>query len=171
MPDSFTELRAHGGPNRPWIAAGVSALAVSLILIALAGAYWYANPQPEAEQVVPATVTVTASPEPLLDDVSGSQPSGTFTGALVSLQDGAKVKAWPAVATFGGGTGSITYPLTGCTAVIARDGTATPLTKQCPAPGGEGRWSVDTRVDGILRLTYFEGDSALVEGELSPGLP
>lgn len=110
MPDSFTELRAHGGSNRPWIAAGVSALAVSLILIALAGAYWYANPRPEAEPTVPATVTVTAAPEPLLDDASGSHPTGTFTGTLVSLQDNAKVQAWPAVATFGGGTGSTPIP-------------------------------------------------------------
>ncbi|OEY23597.1 hypothetical protein A0K93_03470 [Corynebacterium sp. BCW_4722] len=167
MPDSFSELRGAGGSNKPWIAAGVSALAVALILIALAGAYWSAQPEPESS--IPATVTVTALPpeQLLIDDAL----AGTYTGTLVSLDEQAKTPAWPAVATFGGGTASITYPQSGCTALIDGEGFATALTKRCPAPGGEGRWRVDKQVPGIVHLTYSEGGKDLVEGELSLGLP
>ncbi|WP_175935314.1 hypothetical protein [Corynebacterium sp. Marseille-P4321] len=167
MPDSFSELRGAGGSNKPWIAAGVSALAVALVLIALAGAYWSARPEPESS--IPATVTVTALPpeQLLIDDAL----AGTYTGTLVSLDEQAKTPAWPAVATFGGGTASITYPQSGCTALIDGEGFATALTKRCPAPGGEGRWRVDKQVPGIVHLTYSEGGKDLVEGELSLGLP
>lgn len=170
MPDSFTELRGHGGSNKPWIAAGVSALAVALILIALAGAWWSAQPAPES--TVPATVTVTAQQEPLLSDksVTGTFP-GTYSGTLNSLEEDPKVAAWPAVATFGSdGSGQITYPLTGCTALIGPDGTSTPLTKKCVAGGG-GAWLVEKQAPGIVKLTYSEGGNALVEGELSLGAP
>lgn len=167
MPDSFSELRGAGGSNKPWIAAGVSALAVALVLIALAGAYWSAQPEPESS--IPATVTVTALPpeQLLIDDAL----AGTYTGTLVSLDEQAKTPAWPAVATFGGGTASITYPQSGCTALIDGEGFATALTKRCPAPGGEGRWRVNKQVPGIVHLTYSEDGEDLVEGELSLGLP
>lgn len=167
MPDSFSELRTKGGSNKPWIAAGVSALAVALILIALAGAYWYSQPAPEPTNTTPATVTVTARSEPLLID---DPLAGTYTGTVNSLEENAKVAAWPAVATFGGGTGTITYPNTSCTALIAEDGTATALTKQCVVRGG-GRWSVEKLEPGLIHLTYSEGGTDLVEGTLSLGLP
>lgn len=167
MPDSFSELRGAGGSNKPWVAAGVSALAVALILIALAGAWWSAQPAPESS--VPATVTVTAQPS---EQLLGDDPlAGTYSGTLNSLDADAKTPAWPAVATFGGGTGSITYPLSGCTALIDESGAATAVTKGCPAAGGAGRWAVEKQMPGIVRLTYSEDGKALVEGELSLGLP
>mgnify|MGYP001070250754 FL=1 len=171
MPDSFSELRTKGGSNTPWVAAGVSALAVALILIALAAAYWAAQPKPEPTSAMPATVTVTAQQEPLLDDVSPNPPTGTYSGTMVSLEENPKVASWPAVATFGGdGTGQVTYPLTGCTALIGEDGASTALTKQCVG-SGEGQWSVDKQAPGVVHLTYSEGGSALVEGSLSLGAP
>lgn len=166
MADSFSELRDAGGSNKPWIAAGVSALAVALILVALAGAWWSANPRPEPTSAVPETVTVTAQPQLAQDPEA---PTGTFTGTLNSLEENAKVQAWPAVATFGGGTASVTYPLTGCTALIGEDGQSTPLTKGCN--NGQGRWDVDQIAPGVIKLTYSENSTALVEGELSAGLP
>ncbi|WJY97226.1 hypothetical protein [Corynebacterium fournieri] len=167
MPDSFSELRTAGGPNKPWVVGGVLALIVAIIGVALAAAYWYANPRPEPVNEVPETVTVTAQPQ--LPDDDPSAPTGTYTGTLNSLADDAKVKAWPAVATFGGGTASVTYPLTGCTAVIGQGGESIPLTKACD--GGQGRWDVAKQAPGVLKLTYLEDDIALVEGELSAGLP
>ena len=165
MPDSFSELKGAGGSSKPWIAAGVSALAVALILIALAGAWRSANPRPEPTSAVPETVTVTAQPQLSVDT---SLPTGTFTGTLNSLEDHAKVRSWPAVAVFGGGTASVTYPLTGCTVLIEEDGTSVPLTKAC---SGNGSWDVETPEPGLVHLTYVENDSALVEGTLSAGLP
>ena len=167
MPDSFSELRTAGGPNKPWVVGGVLALIVAVIGVALAAAYWYANPKPEPTNEVPETVTVTAQPQ--LRDDDTTSPTGTYTGTLNSLEENAKVKAWPAVATFGGGTASVTYPLTGCTALIGEDGASVPLTKPCG--DGSGRWVVEKREPGIVKLTYFEGGKALVEGELSAGLP
>ena len=167
MPDSFSELRTAGGPNKPWVIGGVLALITAIIAIALAAAYWYSNPRPTPPNDVPATVTVTAQPKLPIDDPSA--PTGTYTGTLNSLEDNAKVKAWPAVATFGGGTASVTYPLTGCTALIAQDGTSIPLTKGCN--DGQGRWDVEKLEPGIVKLRYLEGANALVEGELSAGLP
>ncbi len=167
MPDSFSELRTAGGPNKPWVVGGVLALIVAIIGVALAAAYWYANPRPEPVSTVPATVTVTAQPQLPIDDPSA--PTGTYTGTLNSLEDNAKVKAWPAVATFGGGTASVTYPLTGCTALIGEGGQSIPLTKGCN--NGQGRWDVEKLEPGIVRLTYVEGERALVEGDLSAGLP
>ncbi|MDK8878950.1 hypothetical protein [Corynebacterium sp. MSK008] len=166
MPDSFSELRTAGGPNKPWVVGGVLALIVAIIGVALAAAYWYANPRPEPVNEVPETVTVTAQPQ-LIDDPSA--PTGTYTGTLNSLEDDAKVKAWPAVATFGGGTASVTYPLTGCTALIGGGGESIPLTKACN--DGQGRWDVEKQAPGVVKLTYSENDNALVEGELSAGLP
>lgn len=166
MPDSFSELRTAGGPNKPWVVGGVLALIVAIIGVALAAAYWYANPRPEPVNEVPETVTVTAQPQ-LIDDPSA--PTGTYTGTLNSLEDDAKVKAWPAVATFGGGTASVTYPLTGCTALIGEGGESIPLTKACN--DGQGRWDVEKQAPGVVKLTYSENDNALVEGELSAGLP
>ena len=166
MPDSFSELRTAGGPNKPWVVGGVLALIVAIIGVALAAAYWYANPRPEPANEVPETVTVTAQPQ-LIDDPSA--PTGTYTGTLNSLEDDAKVKAWPAVATFGGGTASVTYPLTGCTALIGEGGESIPLTKGCN--DGQGRWDVEKQAPGVLKLTYSEDGKALVEGELSAGLP
>ena len=166
MTDSFSELRTAGGPNKPWVVGGVLALIVAIIGVALAAAYWYANPRPEPANEVPETVTVTAQPQ-LIDDPSA--PTGTYTGTLNSLEDDAKVKAWPAVATFGGGTASVTYPLTGCTALIGEGGESIPLTKGCN--DGQGRWDVEKQAPGVLKLTYSEDGKALVEGELSAGLP
>ena len=167
MPDSFSDLRTAGGPNKPWVVGGVLALIVAMIGVALAAAYWYANPRPEPARAVPATVTVTAQPQLPIDDPSA--PTGTYTGTLNSLEDDAKVKAWPAVATFGGGTASVTYPLTGCTALIGEGGQSIPLTKGCNE--GQGRWDVEKLEPGIVRLTYVEGERTLVEGDLSAGLP
>ncbi|MBA5243339.1 hypothetical protein [Corynebacterium haemomassiliense] len=167
MPDSFSELRTAGGPNKPWVVGGVLALIVAIIGVALAAAYWYANPRPEPESTVPETVTVTAQQQSPIDDPSA--PTGTYTGTLNSLEDDAKVKAWPAVATFGGGTASVTYPLTGCTALIGVGGESIPLTKGCN--DGQGRWDVEKHTPGIVKLTYLEDGKALVEGELSAGLP
>ncbi|MCZ9292194.1 MULTISPECIES: hypothetical protein [Corynebacterium] len=167
MPDSFSELRTAGGPNKPWVVGGVLALIVAIIGVALAAAYWYANPRPEPESTVPETVTVTAQQQSPIDDPSA--PTGTYTGTLNSLEDDAKVKAWPAVATFGGGTASVTYPLTGCTALIGEGGESIPLTKGCN--DGQGRWDVEKHSPGIVKLTYSEDGKALVEGELSAGLP
>ena len=170
MPDSFSELRTAGGPNKPWVVGGVLALIVAIIGVALAAAYWYANPKPEPVNEVPETVTVTAQPQPVDDPSAPTETiSGTFTGTLNSLEDDAKVKAWPAVATFGGGTASVTYPLTGCTALIGGGGESIPLTKGCN--DGQGRWDVEKRTPGVVKLTYLEDDIALVEGELSAGLP
>ena len=170
MPDSFSELRTAGGPNKPWVVGGVLALIVAIIGVALAAAYWYANPRPEPANEVPETVTVTAQPQPVDDPWAPTETiSGTFTGTLNSLEDDAKVKAWPAVATFGGGTASVTYPLTGCTALIGEEGESIPLTKGCN--DGQGRWDVEKHAPGVVKLTYLEDDIALVEGELSAGLP
>ena len=167
MPDSFSELRTAGGPNKPWVVGGVLALIVAIIGVALAAAYWYANPRPEPASTVPETVTVTAQPQLPSDDPPAL--TGTYTGTLNSLEEDAKVKAWPAVATFGGGTASVTYPLTGCTALIGDGGDSIPLTKGCN--DGRGRWDVERQAPGIVKLTYLENDEALVEGELSAGLP
>ena len=170
MPDSFSELRTAGGPNKPWVVGGVLALIVAIIGVALAAAYWYANPKPEPVNEVPETVTVTAQPQPVDDPSAPTETiSGTFTGTLNSLEDDAKVKAWPAVATFGGGTASVTYPLTGCTALIGEGGESIPLTKWCN--DGQGRWDFEKHTPGVVKLTYLEDDIALVEGELSAGLP
>lgn len=166
MPDSFSDLRTAGGPNKPWVVGGVLALVVAIIGVALAAAYWSAHPAPEASDEVPATVTVTAQPQLRID---GSAPTGTYSGTLNSLEPDAKTRSWPAVATFGGGTASVTYPLTGCTALIGKDGEAVPLTKGCH--GGGGHWDVDTHEPGLVHLTYSEDGNALVEGTLSAGLP
>ncbi|MEH0146995.1 hypothetical protein V6D40_04870 [Corynebacterium sp. Q4381] len=78
------------------------------ILIALAGAWRSANPAPDPVTAVPETVTVTARPkEQLLADAPFQGP---YTGTINAADPAARVKAWPAVAHFGGGTASITYP-------------------------------------------------------------
>ena len=73
MPDSFSELRSAGGPNKPWVVGGVLALIVAMIGVALAAAYWYANPKPEPTNEVPETVTVTAQPQPRIDDTTSQR--------------------------------------------------------------------------------------------------
>ena len=75
MPDSFSELRTAGGPNKPWVVGGVLALIVAIIGVALAAAYWYANPRPEPESTVPETVTVTAQQQSPIDDPSAPTAS------------------------------------------------------------------------------------------------
>ena len=72
MPDSFSELRTAGGPNKPWVIGGVLALITAIIGIALAAAYWYSNPRPTPPNDVPATVTVTAQPQLPIDDPSAN---------------------------------------------------------------------------------------------------
>ena len=168
MADSFSELRGAGGSNKPWIAAGVGALAVSLILIALAAAWWYAQPEPEVD-TIPATVTVTANPGPSAAELA---PAGTYYGMLNSLSEHARTPSWPAVAVFGGGTGTVTYPDSGCTVLIDDTLNNHPLTDACnTTPGAEGRWEIDASDPGLVHLTYLERDTALVEGTLSAGMP
>lgn len=170
MPDSFSELRDAGGSNKPWIAAGVGALAVSLILIALTAAWWYAQPASDTD-AVPGTVTVTAQASASMSPADAF-PAGTYSGTLVSLDPNAKTRSWPAVAVFGGGTGSVTYPTTGCTALIDATSTNHPLTEDCrTTPGVSGTWDVDASQPGLVHLTYAEGGNALVEGTLSAGMP
>lgn len=167
MPDSFSDLRHAGGSNKPWIAAGVSALAVALILVALAGAWRSANPAPEPVAGVPATVTVTArAQEPLLAD---APLLGPYSGTMNATDPAARVKAWPAVAQFGGGTASITYPLTGCTALVGADGASTLVTKQCSGAVGNGTWAFDIPEPGLVEVTYSESGAAVATGVLSAG--
>lgn len=167
MPDSFSDLRHAGGSNKPWIAAGVSALAVALILIALAGAWRSANPAPEPVAAVPETVTVTARPqEHLLVDAA---LHGPYTGTMNAADPAARVKAWPAVAHFGGGTASITYPLTGCTALVSADGVSNPVTKQCSGAVGDGTWTFDIPEPGLVDVTYSENGAKVAAGVLSAG--
>ena len=59
--------------------------------------------------------------------------------------------------------------MTGCTALIGEEGESIPLTKGCN--DGQGRWDVEKHTPGIVKLTYSEDGKALVEGELSAGLP
>lgn len=166
MADSFSELRNAGGSNRPWVVCGVVALIVALIGVALAAAYWSAQPKPEAD-TLPATVTVTAQPgarDSLVD-----APSGTFSGHLNSLDPDAKQLSWPAVISVHEGAGLVTYPLTSCTALVHADGRAEPLSKRCPSPAAQGRWEFAVDGSGLLHAQYFEGANAeaLVEGTLS----
>lgn len=167
MADSFSDLRNAGGSNKPWIAAGVSALAVALILIALAGAWRSANPAPEPVAGVPETVTVTARPqEQLLID---APLQGPYTGTMNAADPAARVKAWPAVAQFGGGTASVTYPLTGCTALVDADGASKPVTKQCSGAVGDGTWTFEIPEPGLVEVTYSENGAAVASGVLSAG--
>ena len=62
MPDSFSELRGAGGSNKPWVAAGVSALAVALILIALAAGIAAPDPQFSAVDAGPDRLDVSSYP-------------------------------------------------------------------------------------------------------------
>lgn len=169
MADSFTDLRDAGGSNKPWIAAGVGALAVALILIALAGAWWSAQP-PAEDNRVPDTVTVTAQPGSV-DKRDELAPPGTYSGMLTSLDPDARAKAWPAVATFGGGSALVAYPDSGCIALIDDTLRNRPLTDTCnAAPGAEGAWRVDDTDPGLVHLTFLLDGEAIVEGTLSVGL-
>ena len=171
MADSFSELRTAGGSNKPWIAAGVGALAVALILIALAGAWWSAQPERHEPQS-PATVTVTAQPRPTDKTPGDLAPAGTYTGTLTSLDPNARKESWVAVATFGGGTAAITYPDSGCTTLVDASLINLPITRDCnTTPGRTGIWNIETTTDGLVELTYLEDDTPVVAGTLSAGLP
>ncbi|WP_144311808.1 hypothetical protein [Corynebacterium imitans] len=107
MPDSFSELRHAGGSNKPWVVGGIFALALALIGVALAGAYWSSQPGADTP---PATVTVTAQP---LSPAADIAPAGTYSGTFNNLRDDARrpqKAAWPVVATFGEGTAMVVYP-------------------------------------------------------------
>lgn len=167
MSDSFSQLRTAGGSNKPWVIGGVLALVVSLIGIALAAAYWSAQPKPEPNGV-PTVVTVTAFPE--APQVRDDAPSGTFQGTLQSHSPDAAVAAWPAVFSLHEGQGVVSYPLSGCVALIAHDGSASALTKQCPPTTDDGLWNFSSPEPGIVEAQFFErrGDSSpTVEGSLS----
>ncbi|MBL7285555.1 hypothetical protein CKJ81_06355 [Corynebacterium hadale] len=167
MPDSFSELRHAGGSNKPWVAGGVFALALALIGVALAAAYWSSNPHSNS---LPATVTVTAQPSAPGPDLA---PAGTYSGTFVRLAettDGANTLSWPVVATFGGGTATVTYPNSGCSALIDATLHHHPLTDKCEAANGaDARWEVAVPDNGLVELTYLEDDQRIAGGTLSIG--
>lgn len=174
MPDSFSELRSAGGSNKPWVAGGIFALALALIGVALAGAYWSSQP---GASTPPATVTVTAQPAASAPE---TVPAGTYSGTFNNLRDDARrpqKAAWPVVATFGGGTATVTYPRSGCTALIDASLHNVPLTTHCSSSSGadnaavDARWDIDAPEAGLVELTYFEGDTAVAGGTLSRGIP
>ena len=87
MPDSFSDLRTAGGPNKPWVVGGVLALVVAIIGVALAAAYWSAHPAPEASDEVPATVTVTAQPQLRIDgsaELTMTELAGAWAATMPS---------------------------------------------------------------------------------------
>lgn len=171
MADSFSDLRNVGGSNKPWIAAGVGALAVALILVALAGAWWSAQPD-RHERQSPATVTVTAQAQPADKDLGELAPAGTYTGTLTSLDPNARENSWLVVATFGGGSAAITYPDSGCTTLVDASLSNMPVTRDCnTTPGRTGIWAIETTDEGLVELTYLEDDAPVVTGTLSAGLP
>lgn len=167
MSDSFSQLRTAGGSNKPWVVVGVLALVVSLIGIALAAAYWSAQPKPEPSGA-PTVVTVTAFPE--APQARDDAPSGTFQGTLQSHNPEAAVAAWPAVFSLHEGQGMVSYPLNGCVALIAHDGRASALTKQCPPATDDGFWVFSSPEPGIVEAQFYEHrdeESPSVEGTLS----
>ncbi|OHF37563.1 hypothetical protein [Corynebacterium sp. HMSC074A01] len=174
MPDSFSELRHAGGSNKPWVAAGVFALALALIGVALAGAYWTSQP---GADTAPATVTVTAQPSSAAPE---DAPVGTYSGTFNNQREDARrpqKAAWPVVATFGAGTATVTYPRSGCTTLIDASLHNLPLTKHCSSATGadnaavDARWEISVPEDGLVELTYFEGEEAIAGGTLSRGIP
>lgn len=180
MPDSFSELRTSGGSNKPWVAAGVFALALALIGVALAGAYW--SSQPGATST-PATVTVTAQPSAGAPP-AGEVAAGTYSGTFNNLREDARrpqKASWPVVATFGGGTATVTYPRSGCSALIDASLANVPLTAKCSSSTGsstsadgsqvDAHWKIEVPEPGLVTLTYLEGDTALAGGTLSLGAP
>lgn len=167
MSDSFSQLRSAGGSNKPWVVGGVLALVVSLIGVALAAAYWSAQPKPERSGA-PTVVTVTAFPE--APQVRDDAPSGTFQGTLQSHDPDATVAAWPAVFSLHEGQGLVSYPVNGCAALIGHDGKASALTKQCPPSTDEGFWDFSSPEPGIVEARFYEHhdeESPSVEGTLS----
>lgn len=172
MADSFTDLRTAGGSNKPWVAAGVSALAVALIMIALAGAWWSAQPKPEPTNAMPATVTVTAQPSAQELRSDELAPAGTYTGMFNALNSDTDAQSWVVVATFGGGSAAVTYPDSGCSVLIDDALDNRPLTTACTTtPGTSGRWEIDASEPGLVHLTFLEDDQPVAGGTLSAGLP
>ncbi|AQQ14853.1 hypothetical protein CGLAU_04395 [Corynebacterium glaucum] len=171
MADSFSELRGAGGSNKPWIAAGVSALAFALIMIALAAAWWSARPQAEPNQL-PATVTVTAQPSEQTTAPDELAPAGTYSGRFNSLDPATETQSWVAVATFGGGSATLTYPDSGCSVLIDESLDNHPLTQACiTTPGTTGTWEIDASEAGLVHMTFLEDNQPIAGGTLSIGLP
>lgn len=171
MADSFSELRSAGGSNKPWIAAGVSALAVALIMIALAAAWWSARPQADPNQL-PATVTVTAQPSEQTTAPGELAPAGTYSGRFNSVDPATESQSWVAVATFGGGSATLTYPDSGCSVLIDGSLDNHPLTKACvTTPGATGTWEIDASEPGLVHMTFLEDNQPIAGGTLSIGLP
>lgn len=151
MPDSFSELRAAGGPNRPWVIAGVATLVVALIGVAIAAGYRLANPREELS----------------LDDV---YPLGAYHGTLRAERGGEEPRDVDAVAHLGGKTGTVTFTGTGCTAYFSADGSSTPLTGQCAGLVGDGgSWDVREQRAGIVTVSYSEDGGARISGHLVAG--
>ena len=70
MPDSFSELRTAGGPNKPWVVGGVLALIVAIIGVALA--------------VHEATRDSVGIPTPASDTSGGTPDTGAAAGASIA---------------------------------------------------------------------------------------
>lgn len=151
MPDSFSELRTAGGSNRPWVIAGVIALAIALIGVAAAAGYRYAHPRQEL----------------LLGDAS---PIGPYSGALTPTGGAAEPQPWPVTAVFGGGTATVTLTETGCTAYFDTSLRSVPLTGACAGAIGDGSWRVEVPERGRVVASYVEDGLVVAEGELTPGL-
>lgn len=151
MPDSFSELRTAGGPNRPWVIAGVLALAIALVGVAAAAGYRLAHPRQEL----------------LLGDAS---PLGPYSGSLTPAGGAAEPQPWPVTAVFGGSIATVTLTETGCTAYFDASLRSVPLTDACASTIGDGTWRLDVPERGKVLLTYEEGGRVVADGDLTPSL-
>lgn len=151
MPDSFSELRPAGGSNRPWVIAGVLALAIALIGVAAAAGYRFAHPRQEL----------------LLGDAS---PVGPYSGSLTPADGAAEPQPWPVTAVFGGSTATVTLTETGCTAYFDASLRSVPLTDACASTIGDGSWRLEEPERGTVLMAYVEDGIVVAEGELTSGL-
>ncbi|WIM68512.1 hypothetical protein QP027_03705 [Corynebacterium breve] len=170
MTDSFSQLKNAAGANRPVVVGGIIVLLVALAAAVIAG--WIALSDDQSAPAPPTQVTVTATPE-TPGFSPDNPPEGTYVGELTSLADDTQGERWQAVATFGGGSGMITYPDQGCAVSLkpkeADTYSSTALTRKCT--GTEGSWVITTPESGLVDLVYLLDGKPIVEGTLSLGFP
>ena len=165
MSDSFSELRRHGGSNRPWVIGGIAVLVVAALAALAAAGYALTRPADERDPI-PRVVTVTAQPGP--EPAAGDLPApGTYTGWLVSDGPAGQSGFRAALAVTPDGA-VITYLGDGCTALLSPAGGGqwdpSPAAKSCAAT--DGTWALREVTGGIVEAELTGGD-AHVTGSLS----
>ncbi|WP_291314863.1 hypothetical protein [Corynebacterium sp. UBA2622] len=174
MSDSFSELRRHGGSNRPWVIGGLAVLVVAA-LAALGAAGWALTRPAEERNPIPRVVTVTAQP-PAPSAASpwpaGTPSPGTYSGWLFSSSRSGE-SGWNAVLTVSGDSAMIAYLNGGCTALLTRadGGQWQPRALNKPCGATDAAWTLSQREPGVVEAHQDRDGNDEVKGSLSLGNP